>query len=264
VILIDRPDPPSLPDSWREFIANRTTAMAPLTDSKKRDYVRNNDGWGLLKDWLSNLSFGKCWYCESKSARAPMDVDHFRPKLLVTVDGVKVTTHKGYWWLAYDWMNFRLSCQRCNRPFTTSFDLVAGKRNEFPLRDETTRAHGPVDDVSLEQPRLLDPCQLEDVSLLAHCLDGNVQPKADEGTWEWARADYTITQLGLADGRLAEDKRGSWQSWSLLLGCFGNQAPPAEILDGFRRLLDERTEFSAYLTAALRTHRDKTWIESLL
>ena len=49
------------------------------------------------------------------------DVEHFRPKGKVIEDA----THGGYWWLAYTFANYLMSCAVCNR---------VCKRDRFPLR----------------------------------------------------------------------------------------------------------------------------------
>lgn len=44
-----------------------------------------------------------CAYCSSELMQAGSDVEHFRPK------------QAGYWWLAYDFQNYLLSCKPCNQ-----------------------------------------------------------------------------------------------------------------------------------------------------
>src|SRR6266496_5376859 len=65
--------------------------------------------WAALRSHLKTLS-KKCWYCESLELRSDQPVDHFRPK--GAVRGTKAAS--GYWWLAFDWKNYRLSCTFCN------------------------------------------------------------------------------------------------------------------------------------------------------
>ena len=191
------PAPPNLPTRWPTVYAARIAAVSALTTQDQRSvYIKNNDSWTLLKGWLSGVSKQKCWYCEAKSTRAPFDVDHFRPKLGVTVDGTRLVGHPGYYWLAYEWINFRLSCQRCNRPEKDDVEVLHGKANEFPIQDEASRCEAPAAPIAAEHPRLLDPCVQNDCALLAHGIDGEVKPAADVGTWDYQRADYTIKRLG--------------------------------------------------------------------
>lgn len=263
---IDLSQAPDLPASWIALEAVRQTALSKLEKSKRREYVQNNNGWSQLKQWLSALSSEKCWYCEAKALRSVLDVDHFRPKLRVTVDGVTIAAHSGYWWLAYEWKNYRLACQRCNRPFTNASGAPTGKRNEFPIRDEAARAADPDGSIDNEDPRLLDPCVESDPALLEHCWDGEVRPRADEPTWDWQRAQYTIKQLGLGDPQVTEEKRKRWQSLAVLLQLVDDQGVVVtpQIVELFRQALDPATEYSVFLRSAIETHRDKEWIEALL
>ncbi|MBO0947499.1 HNH endonuclease [Fibrella forsythiae] len=79
---------------------------------------------------LTTLYNSKCAYCESpESPTCVLRVDHYRPK-----DGIKNTSHLGYYWLGYEWSNLILSCEKCNRT----------KSNNFPLANESLRVLSPV------------------------------------------------------------------------------------------------------------------------
>ncbi len=98
------PLPPHLPERWPKIYSGRVKKVGAFaTHDLRSTYIKNNSSWGLLKKWLANASGHKCWYCEAKCNRAPFDVDHFRPKLGITVDGTKLVGHTGYYWLAYEW-----------------------------------------------------------------------------------------------------------------------------------------------------------------
>ncbi len=87
----------------------------------------------------------KCCYCERKLYWSrEMDVEHFRPKAGVDEE----PDHKGYWWLAYSWDNYLISCKICNSDY---------KNNRFPLLSDGKRACCEQDDLSLEKPVLLHP-----------------------------------------------------------------------------------------------------------
>lgn len=99
-----------------------------------------------IKDVLFEMHHdGKCCYCERKRTRKrEMDVEHYRPKAGVTED----RSHKGYWWLAYDWNNYLWSCKNCNQGY---------KSNHFPLLPSGVRAGIEGDDLALEEPCLINP-----------------------------------------------------------------------------------------------------------
>lgn len=258
------PSPPNLPVGWPNIYARRIAAVnSKDTQALRSVYIKTHGSWGRLKEWLAKLSDDKCWYCEVKSSRAPLDVDHFRPKLGVTVDGEELVGHDGYYWLAYRWKNFRLSCQRCNRPEKNNAAILHGKANEFPIQDETQRCFLPLGNLNAEQPRLLDPCRDADCRLLAHGTDGEVKPLAQHGSWGYQRAQYTIDRLGFNEWNTPEDKRTRWQTLATLIAISGDTAIPAVELE-LRKHLSENHEYSTFFRSAIGTHRDKAWVETLL
>lgn len=256
--------PPHLPVRWNKVYIGRIAKVGALaTHDLRSKYIKENTSWGLLKKWLANASGDKCWYCEAKCARAPFDVDHFRPKLGITVDRVKLTGHSGYYWLAYEWWNFRLSCQRCNRPEKDDTGTLHGKANEFPVKNEVHRCSLPAASLNTELPRLLDPCVQADCELLAHGIDGEVKPAAQEGTWDNHRARYTIDLLGFNEWHTPEDKRSRWQTLATLIAVTGNNANPA-VIAVLNKHLSQEYEYSSFFRSVIGTHRDKAWVEALL
>jgi 5-methylcytosine-specific restriction endonuclease McrA len=82
---------------------------------------------------LQKLYHGKCAFCETKtSAGAVLQVDHYRPKLLLSGDKM----HLGYYWLAHEWSNLILICAICNR----------FKSNLFPIALNGVRVYKPIID----------------------------------------------------------------------------------------------------------------------
>ncbi|WP_421592998.1 hypothetical protein [Shinella sp. M27] len=237
-------------------------ALAAKTAHEDRSvYLKKYGSWKFLKSWLAKASYGKCWYCEVKSQRAPMDVDHFRPKLAVTVNGQKIAGSQGYYWLAYEWWNFRLSCQRCNRPEEGDASIVYGKANEFPLKEEGCRCVSSVDDLFSEAPELLDPCDPDDFLLLAHGIDGEVKPSSMPGTWEFSRAEYTVKLLGFNAFNVPEEKRSNWRILDDLIRMAGNLP---EVVSHIQERISPDHEYSSFFRAAVGTHRDKAWIEDII
>lgn len=258
------PLPPHLPSRWNTIYKGRVAAVDALATQRQRsDYIKKHGSWNQVKILLATFSGYKCWYCEAKSPRAPLDVDHFRPKLGITVDGVKLAGHTGYYWMAYEWSNFRLSCQRCNRPEKDEVDILHGKANEFPIQDEAHRCQTPAAPLEAESPRLLDPCVPADCAMLAHGIDGEVKAAEPDGTWEFQRAEYTIKQLGFNEWNIPESKRGSWQTLATLLAVVGNNANQL-VIDELKKHLSFDHEYSSFFRSAIGTHRDKAWVESLL
>lgn len=127
--------------------------------------------WIALRGEYSAFSFGKCWYVECKNPGTDDDIDHFRPKL-----GVKEEpTHPGYYWLAFEWTNLRLSCHRANRPRINPDGAgTGGKGGHFPLINPERRVFTPADGKGQEVPALLDPADARDVVLLTFRQSGEV------------------------------------------------------------------------------------------
>lgn len=101
-----------------------------------------------IKSALVQSQHQKCCYCEKSVRDSYCDVEHFRPKSAVKVQGKKALQRPGYFWLAYDWDNLILSCEPCNR---------SHKRNQFPLVDELARATGQTLSTATETNLLINP-----------------------------------------------------------------------------------------------------------
>ena len=143
-----------------------------------------------LKLALYALFHGKCAYCEGRLSAA-WDVDHFRPAKAVQ----GLSTHSGYWWLAYKWSNLYPACVACNqfRVDPDNPELGAqGKKDKFPLLDETTRVYLHTQNVANEARALLDPCLDDPQEYLVMTRDGKVLARGNS-----PMGQATIDELGL-------------------------------------------------------------------
>jgi hypothetical protein len=159
----------------------------------------NRTLYGSFKDFLFQLTDRKCAYCEQViTSNQPGEVEHFRPKGSVVDDKFKPIfvvhpkrgkiEHPGYFWLAYEWLNLLPSCIDCNRyRLHQTFDEKsaavkegAGKADRFPLADETKRACVP-QEVSLEDPLLIDPSRVSPDGHFKFCRNGMIKPLTDYG-----------------------------------------------------------------------------------
>ena len=95
-----------------EELTKQLFAIAP---EERKDFIEINARyWSKLQGHLRELSNGKCWYTEAKDIASHYHVDHFRPKnetkKLVKNCTIKSTNNdEPYWWLAFDWENYKLS-----------------------------------------------------------------------------------------------------------------------------------------------------------
>ena len=156
-----------------------------------------------MKETLREASHGKCWYCESIDDRSDNAVDHFRPKNRVAE--AADPGHSGYWWLAFDWRNYRFCCTFCNS-YRKSAETAGGKQDHFPLLDETKRAKKPEDALMDEQPMLLDPTRVADVADIAFDDDGQAVPAVakEKNTFRFERARLSIQFYHLDEGKIVE------------------------------------------------------------
>ena len=155
--IIDTTDPEVV--AWLSDAKSHLGELSKLTthyDRKK--YMTKYNIWSQFKPILIRYYGEKCWYSECSLEGSFGDVDHFRPKGKSTDDKKTIILSDGYWWLAYDYLNYRLSCEKSNRNFGGG-----GKNDMFPLKPGTIPAtQGNKNDI----PILLDPCVDSDVALI--------------------------------------------------------------------------------------------------
>jgi hypothetical protein len=188
---------------YSTFITDAKTLLAQLkaasnTDERKEIIDSNSKVWGNLKKWLLSLSHQKCWFSEAKDCFSHWDVEHFRPK-----KSVKGTEHDGYWWLAFDWNNFRICGNAGNRK----------KGTYFPLRDESQRVISPDGDLRYEDPLLLDPTDSHDPTLLFFNMEGRAIPSPHiNDEWEQRRVTYSIERYNLDFPPLMDERKVKWHN----------------------------------------------------
>ena len=242
-------------DAWLAKSAQLVTDMAALQAAGKRDERNalidaNGAHWGALKQWMLALSGGKCWFSEVRDLYSHYDVEHFRPKKEAkTLDG---TERDGYWWLAFDYMNFRVCGNVGNRKKGGWFPLQQGSLcSRFDARCEES-----------EVPYLLDPIDDDDVSLIAFDEEGKLIPMPGCSKWEQERVNETAKRLKLNEHvALAEARRSTWQKVDVLIEDFlaakakcregKNPAAKAKLLE-VRTKVRELTQRSAELSSVAR------------
>lgn len=170
------------------------------TVAARKKYIdKNKKKWSDIKPNLWELGNHKCWYSEDKIQVGEGEIEHYRPK-----GNVCKSKHSGYWWLAFDWHNYRLSHPTCNKrrkDFLTK--KLAGKGMYFPLKDEKNRAFDPSDNIKAEEPVLLDPTNPNDVKLILFNLtSGQPEPSpyCHGDNWKTRRAIESIDYYHLDEG----------------------------------------------------------------
>ena len=196
--------------AWLEKAQRLTDQLKAATTMEERKAIieRNKGMWGEVKEWLKTLSHGKCWYSEAKELCSFYDVDHFRPKnRAVDLDDRE---REGYWWLAFEWRNYRLSGQICNRPNKNENGELRGKWDYFPLQAGSRVACCPEDDLDDEIIYLLNPIDPYDPVLLSFDETGEPVPADEVGTWHSDRVKATIKLLHLDSTPLVEERKKVW------------------------------------------------------
>ncbi|MDP4162342.1 MAG: hypothetical protein Q8898_04480 [Bacillota bacterium] len=208
---------------WLEK-AKRATEMliaAKTKDERKTIINENSDIWKEIKDDLLQLSKGKCWYTEAKELVSHYHVDHFRPKNNVKKyengQNETINIDDGYWWLAFDWKNYRIAGATSNSANLDEEGICRGKQDYFPIRKDSYCANTPDCDLSKEMYyALLDPTVKNDLIYLAFDETGMPFSTALKGTWEYERVQITIFLLHLDSPQLVDERKKIWNKCKML------------------------------------------------
>jgi hypothetical protein len=174
---------------------------AAADEQARQKVIKDNEAcWKALKPWLRKITKGKCWFSESRGDCQYWEVEHFRPKgATKNLDGSERA--EGYWWLAFEWGNFRLCGGVPNRK----------KGFYFPLRPGTHIATSVDRNTDDESPYLLDPTKQEDPPLLTFNRNGDVNPTPQMTAWDTERANVSIERYKLQEHEdFVEGRRSQW------------------------------------------------------
>ncbi|MFZ3114457.1 MAG: hypothetical protein WA133_04865 [Syntrophales bacterium] len=187
---------------WLERARRITEKLNAASSKEERDKIIDNNSnlWGELKDWLLKFSDGKCWFSEANDSYSYWHVEHFRPKKSArNIDG---TEREGYWWLAFDWKNYRICGSVGNTKKETFFPLCPGSQ----VATSSTR-HLVQDEIFF----LLDPTREGDPEHLSFNEEGSATPMPGIGAWPRQRADESIKRFKLNDYEpLREARQRCW------------------------------------------------------
>lgn len=271
-----------MPEKWLDDAADALSALVALPPEERSAFI-NAKGqiWSELKTAMCKLSLDKCWYSEARIAPSELEIDHFRPKNRVTMS---VMPHKGYWWLAFDWKNFRLAYSLINKRRRDPRDEnVQGKGCYFPLVDENTRVPdtNPAS-VSGERPQLIDPCVKSDVYLLDYAVeDGKIIERfsnlKDEHRHQ--RARISIELFHLNEGTLIRDRHDLYVAISHSASRIEEIERDLEIngvltekqqeeydglIDQIGNWINTSAPFAAFARASVQQGGDRGWNTQLL
>ncbi len=131
---------PEQPADFEPRVADAKEAIRRAVEVEGRNPASKefDDLWKHFKSHFEVAQHEKCFFCEGLvTATQDGDVEHFFPKAGITTLGpwhetgkgskTKKLSERGYWWLAYEWTNYSLACQKCNQ---------RNKGNHFPTSPE--------------------------------------------------------------------------------------------------------------------------------
>jgi 5-methylcytosine-specific restriction endonuclease McrA len=228
VIRLRRPSAPPDFDTDKKIVAARNEVRALANGPEKLKSKDFEAVWSerRFKDVLEREAYGKCAYCEVHHAPGGyLRVEHVRPKTeLRTLPPLSDTDYDkpaapwrerepegapdprgtkfeikggGYWWLAYAWENWVLSCEKCNS--------TKWKGNLFPACSMSGGSRPPIKEHCelVEDALLLTPFDTvrDPADHLQFFSDGFVAPRDRS-----AYGAETIRTCGLNRETLVRDR----------------------------------------------------------
>lgn len=244
------------PQDWIDKANAVTEQLRNATTSEERKaIIQANEGlWrdDRLRNWLLQFFNNKCWYTEAFESVSPIHVDHYRPKGRATELDCNETV--GYWWLAFEWTNYRISGH-----------LINSKKSDFFPIVEDARAN-PDDPLSirLEAPLLIDPLT-DQAWLISYEKDEDgciAVPAAGIDEAEELRAVKTIEILGLNRiDKLNKKREVTWDDCMQLLADYKGASLEPQVFKAIfqakavlelRKMIQYNREFSSVAEACIR------------
>lgn len=266
MILIEIPrEVPQEIENWKaraleitqDILIAATLKEKHILIDRYKDHWRNDD---LIK-FLSDISFEKCWYTETKFGGDYQEVEHYRPKKgTKNSDGSGHEKHTGYYWLAFELSNYRLCKSRPNRK----------KGTFFPIVNERCRANIESEPWQDEIPFFLDPLKPSDVLLLSFDDTGKPVPEDFIGDDDLQRVNFTIEKYYLDERVLNIRRQQKWLTVRELYNSYLNALKDANAsksiaqrqfaeseLRKLQALLTRDAEFSSVAKASLLKTGDR-------
>ena len=276
----------NLPPNWDDLVTNakayvdqkvteakteaQSSGKSPLEIESvvlraRRKAINNKKSvWRAAGDALRLASNKKCWYCESLQDRSDNPIDHFRPKNSVN----EADNHPGYWWLAFEWKNFRYSCTYCNsRRRDVEGGTEGGKQDHFPIIPPPSHARSENDPE--DRAKLLDPTNDNDTKLLTFLQNGYPSPMKQDSL-SIDRVNESIRLYHLDHSVLVRKRKRLCFEISQHVDS-ANIAKSSNTDLDFRfhkkeiiKLVRAQAEYSSAARIYLQAHRTHQWVEEIL
>jgi len=237
-----------------------------LDDSAREAIIAANEGlWrdDRIRNWLLGQFNNKCWYSEAQDSVSSIHVDHYRPKGRVR-QRLGADSDGGYWWLAFNWNNYRICGQLLNVKKGDLFPIIEGVR---------CTAADPVS-LQLEAPALIDPLsdqtrlisyEKDEDACIAVVAAGIAEP-------DISRAEKTIDIMGMnLRPRLNEKRNEFWDRCMMRIDEYRN-APGAQVLRlvaqasakaALKEMVHYDSEFSSICEACIRKYAPEPLIAAI-
>jgi len=216
-----------------------------------------------IRNWLLGQFNNKCWYSEAQDSVSSIHVDHYRPKGRVKQD-LGSTTDEGYWWLAFDWKNYRICGQLLN----------VKKGDLFPTIEGARCTADDLVSLQLEAPALIDPLT-DQTRLISYEKDEDAciaVVAGGLGKSDITRAEKTIEIMGMnLRPRLNEKRNEFWDKCMMKIDEYQN-ASGAEALRlvaqssaraALKEMIQYNAEFSSVSEACIRKNAPEPLIAAV-
>jgi hypothetical protein len=243
----------------QQRLTRAQTKLSKMEPTLRQQHIQKNgpNKWSPLKGRLTGKLGNKCWYTEAELVGAPLTIDHYRPVC-------------DYWWLAYDAENYRVACPYANSPqHNKEHGCAGGKGDQFPLLAPGQRAKAK-EELSIESPVILDPCNEEDCDLLAFQADGRpvLNPEKTDVPNAEERVETSKILLNLDHPDFNSKREQLCREIRIDVLTHEGLPEGSESRIAVRARLVERLCVAApFSTAArfyLQLHRHLDWVEELL
>ena len=243
------------PVDWLKEAQQVTADIHAAKDNKERNEIieKNEKLWRdpRVRDWLLAIFNNKCWYTEAQDSVSAIHVDHYRPK--GRVSDLSNNHRDGYWWMAFDWTNYRICGQLIN----------VKKSDLFPLSDTIQATPDNKISIRQESPVLIDPIT-DDARLISYEMDEDAciaasAPGADDSEKERVAATIEILGLNRLD-RLNQKRADVWNECRGTIAEYLSASTDAPSLKAIRqaiaiqslqKLVAYKAEFSSVADACI-------------
>lgn len=276
-----------------DFLDDKVSFVFTSSETNRTKKYVASEVWKMLREEMIYLVYPtrnqlepqlKCWYNESFET-IEIFVDHFRPKgeiskltlknadledvFLMQIDA---DSRKGYWFLAFDYLNFRLACKAANQmlhPLPKPENSKAkGKSAFFPLHKDSSVAI-LAGGITHEKIVFLDPCIQSDTELLRFNEIGQALPSYSDFLWQHCRAIFSIEIYALNHHTyLRKGRMNIWKRTETLIkeldeaiSIIPNRIKADEKKEELKKMIAKSSEFSAVAIDCIRYHKQTySWL----